>query len=452
MTTEHANAKQQPVLQALDQRLRQEIVSGKFGKGWYPCSYLETVSVYPPVSTGSSPEQGYEVLGYAGSSGAHLKLLIRKKGQPVDATTALTVPLSRIIFEERSDGGQTFPTQVTGSVRDTIASRLDAGEAETVNTLHQEMYDAFVRHDLLSCIAANGYAKVREELRRMEFIDLLQYSQYYAHQVSALELAYRAQPVRQMPHVANLEELERFQSEIMLQNAKNASTNDGQYARYEAKNSPRSKAEGPTLSIYINPRIECAAETVRILDHCLADCTGDMKTYFIEPDGTELGVQEPDGIVKEISEENPLQQLRQGNGIVVYFSEKDLVSQNIFFHRLNAILPSLGPLLRPTGLRDIMCTAKIPLTPGITYVERGSGDSWDRQKENRWKTPESHAFENWPGDRPTVDHRKQHALILNWLEGRKPSKAAWTSAMQLRDDVNRERLPNMPGLRRKESE
>jgi hypothetical protein len=161
----------------------------------------------------------------------------------------------------------------------------------------------------------------------------------------------------------------------------------------------------PKTTFWINARPDKISEALHLLDECLQGCHAQMKLNT-----NALG---------KVAE-NP--QERPSDLIAIYLNGTDEPSIQRLLERMAARQADITLLLRPEEFHKVMTTFRIPVTPGITFVERPDGNSWD----TNYKTyMEDRGGLGWGGmQNPSVwqklsPHQRANGLrSVRWAPGR----------------------------------
>ena len=292
---------------------------------------------------------------------------------------------------------------------------------EATRGLSPEVQDSFQSFNLLDQMGQRSFQDVRDQIANYRYSDLVKHGDAHDRARSAMQTARnRIGPPRQIDYndkPAIQQYLFDSVSDPTLHGALNpantspeATVNAGYQLSYgnldSAANTP-----GMT-TFWVNPHIEDVPETMKILDQCLAGCNAQIKVHV-------------DTLVSEAGKAS-------SDKIVVYFKTDDGASINAFARRLHQLSDQLSPHLQPESLTADISAFRIPLAPGITFVERPNGNSWD--------TNVGMMVPNFWGRQRMLSEWREQGAMPNLNEFRRASRI---------DNPNRN--PSMPGLRRNAS-
>jgi hypothetical protein len=176
-----------------------------------------------------------------------------------------------------------------------------------------------------------------------------------------------------------------------------------------------------TTVFYINPRLDQFGLALAIIADCLKGTDALVKIH-----------------TRAIDAEVENSKVVPDNKIVILLDSDKPEQVNSFVKRLAERADDLGPLLRPESLAQVMCSLRIPLMPGLTFVERAprigkAFDSWDDTIREKLK------IEDWG--------EVKRVIVDRWRRDRNPppSEAVWNHYMAVKEDSGRN--ASMPGLR-----
>lgn len=226
----------------------------------------------------------------------------------------------------------------------------------------------FENFDLLQLLGQHSFQSVRDHLAGYNYLDLMAQEERYNRAVRDLT---RNRTSRMAPRKLDLTDGQALENYLF------ESVNDRSLiGKLNPKHTgPTATAHGgfslhygnletdvPLTTFWINPHIEDVPETIKILDTCLAGCNAQIKLHAASFIG-EPGAATADKIV-------------------VYLKTDDKDSINTFTKNLHRNFDYLTPHLQPERFRDVIRSFRIPLIPGITFVERNNEYSWDTNYGN----------------------------------------------------------------------
>lgn len=350
-----------------------------------------------------------------------------------EGTIGLPVPVRELIvrnMEQDPDLSAIFDRlskEVIGHVRmKFLVSMLYPDSPERVKALEMiedgaQFHKDFYNFNLLEQAGQADYTKLRKRVGKLDFPRLINHQAAYDKQVADVNVTYQKKVGSIQPSIKGEGEMTR-----MLDSIATNPTNIGRYQAggkdhnfFYGKGNP---SKGPLTSFYINPRLEQTEAVFKIIDACLADQDAQAKFH-------------DEAFLHEAKQP----ERRTNDKIVIYLGGDNHAGISTFLKRLSERKKELQDLLKPEDFRSIMDDLRIPLTPGITFVERDGQSSWDTTKHLLLEDKDyfSTVMDKWWAG---FYHRGKQPI--------KPTELQYRSATKLNDVLGARRMPKMPGLRK----
>lgn len=256
---------------------------------------------------------------------------------------------------------------------------------------------------LLEAFKEHDYREVRGALAECDYAQLIDRRDNFDKRRAALNNAHQTAHLQEMPISINTKDT-RALARLLLPYV----TSKNRYGRaIDGSGEPLTEEamynygyldygssipeDSPLATFYINPRTEHAGEVIALLDTILQKSDAQMK---INTDGFEPG---------------------STNKLVVYMRAGDVQTIDNFLKGLNTNLPYLNLWLEPMNFPKSL---RVPLHPGISFVERPNGQSWDTRFWDLLKNKEVYRTV-WPWNQSgQVPNRSQWRAAINPKEGR----------------------------------
>jgi hypothetical protein len=292
-------------------------------------------------------------------------------------------------------------------------SRMD----ETFETGVESTGAALQTFDLFSLLKQSSYTSVRNDLAQLRYSDLIKYEENYNRRVDELDRVYQDQyPSAKPLRFSEQGEVNQYLFECANQpnlngELQNKNAQDTAAAGYQLNYGKVVDASKSLTTFWFNPRVEQTAQVIKVLDAALQNTDAQVKVHV-------------DGFTDALRPE-----ARPGDKIVVYLEADNHTGINAFLSCIQSEGTPFLALMKPATFSGLIGQLKIPVSPGISFVERSpGGKSWDT-------TISDNVFETssfW------VSLRRQ------WFnDSVKPDEKEWRMAIrQTRSTRNR----NMPGL------
>ncbi|PIR53994.1 hypothetical protein COU75_03120 [Candidatus Peregrinibacteria bacterium CG10_big_fil_rev_8_21_14_0_10_42_8] len=288
-----------------------------------------------------------------------------------------------------------------------------------------EAKTSFQDFSLLDQFSDRSYTEVRKDLSGMEYHDLFSQKDAYNKRVTAIETDYQKKfGEKKMPYSTDAEAVtffKNFTKDPSLHGKDGGFHNGGAVLDY-GNGLNTLDSNHPHTVFYINPQLAEIPHVARSLDNMLKNQNAQIKIYT-------------DSIGPEVT--NP--SVRSSNKLCVYFDGKDHEGISRFLKDFHENADDLLPKMKPANFDDLLYHFHIPVAPGISFIERSNGRSWDSNYLNYFSSP---------GESMNTG---QPAQIRSWSErGVIPGIRGWNAVTALQGAAQRTRIQNMIGLRKDE--
>ena len=225
-------------------------------------------------------------------------------------------------------------------------------------------------------IADKGYEHARKRLSACDYIDLFEQQKEYNAAVADMQTAWENHPFTKRSTPKTNEAMQQYLFDTISNSSlhgelskKHTDASQTMYAGYHmAYNGGMAEKTQGCLSLYINPHTQALPEVLHIIDECIGDQEVNLKLNT-EAFHTDL---------------RPVQ-----NKCVLYFDSDDYEGFTSVLRALEQREKDLKPLLQPGELSGLLGKLRIPLMPGMWFVERPSISSWDTKVNHLINDPDN---------------------------------------------------------------